>query len=293
MNLVDATGRSWLEEHVDEALAEDLGGRGDITSAATIPARLAGEAELIAKQQGILAGAQWAVTCGERTDPPVEWSFDVSDGERVRPGQRIARVQGPMRGILISERTALNGLGRLSGIATMTAEAVKAVQATDAVVVDTRKTTPGWRLAEKYAVRAGGGANHRIGLYDEVLIKENHIAAAGGVRQAIEAALHWREEQAERAGTVIEVEVRDQAELREALAAGPDRVLLDNFSLEALREAVALARGRAVLEASGGITLETLAEVGATGVDRVSLGALTHTLRPLDVSLLARASFQA
>lgn len=287
MNLLQATGEQWIREKVLDALREDLSDRGDITSLSTVPADLMGRAELVAKGEGVLCGADWAVVCGQLTEPAVRWEFSFEDGQRVNPGDVLATVTGPMRGILISERTALNGLGHLSGIATAAARAMERVSGTEAVVIDTRKTTPGWRLAEKYAVRCGGGGNHRIGLYDEILIKENHIEAAGGVAQAVEAAKRWRESGV--GGDLpIEVEVRDLDELRIALEAGPDRILLDNFTPELMRQAVEIAAGRCALEASGGITLKSLRRVAETGVQRISLGALTHSIVPLDISLLVR-----
>jgi len=288
MMLREATGQRWLDEQVQAALAEDLGDRGDITCAATVPEGKLGAAELVVKADGVLCGIDWAIRCGELTTPAVTWKFIVEDGAHVKPGDVVAHVEGPLVGILISERTALNGLGRLSGIATMASNAAKLVEGTSAVVIDTRKTTPGWRLAEKYAVRCGGGGNHRIGLYDEILIKENHIESAGGIEAAIHGAFAWREAESSRSGTPIEVEVRDIEEFRKAFALAPDRILLDNFAPEALRESVEIAAGGVTLEASGGITLANLAEVAATGVDRISLGALTHSIIPLDLSLLVR-----
>lgn len=292
LSLISVMGKPWLEARVEEALREDLQTRGDITSAATVPETLQGFAELVSKGTGVLCGGDWAVICGDRTEPQVTWEFLVKDGETVHPGQVLARVFGPMRGILISERTALNGLGHLSGIATAAAQAMELVQGTKAQVIDTRKTFPGWRLAEKYAVRCGGASNHRVGLYDEILIKENHIEAAGGVKKAVIAAKKWREQDLSRADVPIEVEVRDLEEFRMALETEPDRILLDNFALDAMREAVNLAKGAVLLEASGGITLKTLSEVAATGVDRISLGALTHSVVPLDISLLVRKATQ-
>lgn len=288
MGLIEAAGREWIERHADEALAEDLGRQGDITSLATVPSGLHGRAELIARQAGVLAGIDWAVECGRRADPPAEWRFFLRDGDRVDAGGVIAEVTGPLRGILISERPALNGLAHLSGIATVASKAAELVRGTKAKVYDTRKTHPGWRLAEKYAVRTGGAENHRLGLHDAFLIKENHIRAAGGVAGALRAAKSWRRSEKGAEGAAIEIEVTNLDELREALREGPDQVLLDNFSLEELREAVAFTAGRCALEASGGITLENLADVAATGVDRISLGALTHSVRPLDLSLLVR-----
>lgn len=287
MKLSDATGREWIDDALSKALHEDLNERGDITSLSTIGADQAGEAELVAKGEGIVCGSEWAIRCGELVDPAVKWEFQVEDGDRVQPGLKVATVTGSMRGILISERTALNGLGHLSGIATAAAKAMELVAGTEAVVIDTRKTMPGWRLAEKYAVRCGGGGNHRIGLYDEILIKENHIEAAGGVADAVTAARAWRDAQGDKS-IPIEVEVRDLDELNSALQESPDRILLDNFSNEMLREAVKITDGRCVLEASGGITLPVLREVAETGVQRISLGALTHSVIPLDLSLLVR-----
>ncbi|MBS1262158.1 MAG: putative nicotinate-nucleotide pyrophosphorylase [carboxylating] [Calditrichaeota bacterium] len=291
MSLAEAAGPEWLRRHVKEALAEDLGGRGDITSLATIGERVHGRAELIVKGDGVIAGIDWAIETGRRADPPVDWEFSVRDGDPVTAGQVVARVTGSVRGILLSERTALNGLGRLSGIATFARRAMERVRGTGAVVIDTRKTTPGWRLAEKWAVHCGGAENHRVGLYDEMLIKENHIEAAGGVAEAIRAAREWVRANA-REAVPIEVEVETLDQLSEALTERPDRILLDNFPLDRMLEAVAINDGRCVLEASGGITLDTLADVAGTGVDRISLGALTHSAKPLDLSLRMRKTYQ-
>ncbi|MBD3165535.1 carboxylating nicotinate-nucleotide diphosphorylase [bacterium] len=288
MSLREAVGSRWLEIHVSEALREDLGRAGDITCEATVPETIIGQADLVAKQVGVLAGADWAILTGERTEPPVNWEFVVEDGTRLKPGQVVAHVRGPLWGILISERTAINGLARLSGIAGMTNAAVKAVRGTRARVLDTRKTTPGWRVAEKYAVRIGGGANHRVGLYDEILIKENHIEAAGGIGNAMERALEWRRKRALELNVPIEIEVKSLEELKEALVFSPERILLDNFSLEDLKLAVKTAGERCELEASGGITLQNIADVAASGVRRISLGALTHSAPPLDLSLLVK-----
>ncbi|MCB2210507.1 carboxylating nicotinate-nucleotide diphosphorylase [bacterium] len=286
MRLRDATGDEWLARHVREALDEDLGDRGDITSLATIPVDQTGEAQLVAKQDGIIAGIDWAVYTGRMTDPAAAWTFHVEDGTHVTPGQLLATVTGPVHGILISERTALNGLGRLSGVATMARDAMRLVAGTRAVVIDTRKTTPGWRIAEKYAVTCGGAGNHRIGLYDEILIKENHIEAAGGVAEAVRTSHVWVAEHG--GNTPIEVEVETLEQLDLALQEKPDRILLDNFPPEHLIQAVERTGDLCVLEASGGITLANLAEVAATGVHRISLGALTHSAKPLDISLRMR-----
>ncbi len=285
-----AVGPYWLQRHVEEALAEDLGERGDITCQATVPSGKTGHAELIAKQTGVLAGIDWAVECGQRVTPAVDWVFSAVDGDAVEKGQVIATIDGPLDGILMSERTAINGLARLCGIATMAAEASRLIEGTRAVVLETRKTTPGWRLAEKYAVRMGGAQNHRMGLYDEILIKENHIESAGGVMEALQAAKQWRAAQQDDPGrnTPVEIEVEDLQQLEWALSEHPDRILLDNFGPELLQQAVERTAGRCLLEASGGITLENLREVALTGVDRISLGALTHSIKPLDLSLLVK-----
>ncbi|GBE29316.1 nicotinate-nucleotide pyrophosphorylase [carboxylating] [bacterium BMS3Bbin04] len=286
MTLTDAVGQEWLDRHVLEALEEDLGDRGDITSLSTIPSEQQGYAELIAKSHGVIAGIDWAIHTGKMTKPSVKWEFVVEDGTEVEPGQLLAKVTGPVHGILISERTALNGLGRLSGVATFAHQCMEAVKGTNAVVIDTRKTTPGWRLAEKYAVTCGGAGNHRIGLYDEVLIKENHIEAAGGVAEAVRAARSWVVRHGGNIPVEVEVETLDQ--LNEALAEQPDRILLDNFTLDSLKVAVERNKSRCILEASGGITLADLSKVAATGVNRISLGVLTHSAKPLDISLLMK-----
>lgn len=291
-HLLDAVGDEWLQRHVREALYEDLGDSGDITSLATVPEALHGRAELVAKASGMIAGTDWAVACGRMVEPPVNWEFQIGDGQRVKKGQVIAQVEGPMRGILVSERTALNGFGRLCGIATFAYHANELARGTEARVIDTRKTTPGWRLAEKYAVRMGGAANHRVGLFDEILIKENHIRAAGGVGDAVRQAQAWREGAGRRDDTPIEIEVTDLDELREALAQGPERILLDNFTPDRMREAVEMVGDRCELEASGGITLANIAEVAQTGVRRISLGAMTHSIVPLDISLLVRETYK-
>jgi nicotinate-nucleotide pyrophosphorylase (carboxylating) len=268
---------------VAAALAEDIG-PGDVTSEATVPANARARASLIQKEPGVLFGFDAAREALEQTgaeefDPLVvegQWRDDVP--------AIAARVSGTARGLLAGERVALNLLGHLSGIATLTARFVREIEGSGARLLDTRKTTPGLRALEKAAVAAGGGTNHRTGLYDAILIKENHAAIAGGVGEAVRAA---REAQPELA---VEVEVRDLGELREAIEAGADKLLLDNMTPPELAEAVAAARaqgtgGTPALEASGGITLENVAEVAATGVDFVSVGALTHSAPQLDVSM--------
>lgn len=281
------------EDLVRRALAEDLGRAGDLTSDAVVPAEARAEAVLVARAPGRLAGLPVALSAFRLLDPSLTLAAHAADGDDVAAGAVLATVRGAARSILSAERTALNFLGHLSGIATATRELVAAVAAQAATastattatshgarVVCTRKTTPGLRALEKYAVRAGGGANHRFGLDDAVLIKDNHRVLAGGLRPAVERA---------RRGTghmvKIEVEVDSLAELDEALALGVDVVLLDNMPLDVLAEAVRRARGRALTEASGGIRPATAAAVAATGVDLLSVGWLTHSAPSLDVAL--------
>ena len=263
---------------IELALAEDVG-PGDVTTQATIPEGATGEAVILAKAHGVLAGLPVAAEVFRRVDRGIRFEELAQDGEPVAPGDAVARLSGPLRGILTGERVALNFLSHLSGIATLTAEFVTAVAPYRAVILDTRKTTPGWRSLEKYAVRCGGGRNHRLGLYDMVLIKDNHIAACGSISEAV------RRVRAAGVKAPIEVEAKDLDELAEALSLEVDRILLDNMDLEELREAVRLAGGETPLEASGGVTLETVAEVAACGVDFISVGAITHSAPALDLSL--------
>jgi nicotinate-nucleotide pyrophosphorylase (carboxylating) len=269
-----------IEPLVRAALLEDLGRAGDLTSDAIAPADLVATAPLVARQAGVIAGLDLAALAFRLLDQSIEIFRERGDGDRVAPGDMIAVIRGPARAILSAERTALNFLCRLSGIASATAALVAAVRGEKARIVCTRKTTPLLRAIEKYAVRAGGGANHRFGLDDAVLIKDNHVAIAGGVRPAIEST---------RAGVghlvKIEVEVDTLAQLEEALAVGVDAVLLDNMSLKELREAVAMVAGRVVTEASGRVTLETVRAIAATGVDLISVGWLTHSAPALDIGL--------
>jgi nicotinate-nucleotide pyrophosphorylase (carboxylating) len=271
------------------ALVEDLGNRGDVTTEATVPPEVRGRAEIIAKQDGILAGLPVAGWTFAELDPELVFTPRRRDGDRVQPGEVVAEVSGRLRSILIAERTALNFLMRLSGIATLTSRFVEAVAGTRAKILDTRKTTPGWRRLEKYAVQCGGGKNHRMGLYDQVLIKENHIAAAGSVAEAIRRAKSYLREK--NLPLFIEVEVSDMRQLREALEEGVDRILLDNMSSELLREAVRLGAGEVEFEASGNVTLANVREVAETGVDYVSIGALTHSAPAFDFSLLVKATW--
>ncbi len=260
------------------ALAEDVGA-GDLT-ANLIPDATTARAQVIARESAVLCGTAWFDEVFRQLDRKVRVDWNARDGEPVRENQVLCTLAGPARAILTGERTALNFLQTLSGTATATRRYVETIRGTKAVVLDTRKTLPGLRTAQKYAVRAGGGQNHRMGLYDAILIKENHIAAAGSVSAAVAAARRGAP-----AGTAVEVEVEDLAQLNEALAAGADRILLDNFSLKRLREAVQAAAGRARLEASGGITLENIRAVAETGVDCISIGALTKHVRAVDLSL--------
>jgi nicotinate-nucleotide pyrophosphorylase (carboxylating) len=276
-------GREVREEHrrlealVRAALAEDIGS-GDVTSAATIPARMRGRATITQKQAGVIYGLDAALLAFALLDPGVRAERVAVEGEW-REGGVVAVLEGDARALLGAERTALNFLGRLSGVATAAARAVAALEGARAQVLDTRKTTPGLRALEKQAVAAGGATNHRQGLFDAVLIKENHIAMAGGIAAAVSAA------RAQAPGLVLEVEVRNPEEIEQALAAGAPRLLLDNMSVLELRAAVAQVAGRAQLEASGGVTLETLRAVADTGVDFVSMGSLTHSAAALDLSL--------
>ncbi|MFV2071796.1 MAG: carboxylating nicotinate-nucleotide diphosphorylase [Thermoanaerobaculales bacterium] len=268
------------EDLIRSALREDLGRAGDLTSDAVVPAEAEARAAIIARREGRVAGVEVAARVFQILDPAVDTEIAVDDGRDAAPGDTLVRLRGPARAILTAERTALNILGRLCGIATLTRAFVRAVVGTRAQVVCTRKTTPGLRALEKYAVRCGGGANHRFGLDDAVLIKDSHLAVAGGVRQAVERA---------RAGVghmvKIELEVDTLEQLEEGLAVGVDAVLLDNMDPETLRRAVTLVDGRCLTEASGGIDLDTAAAVAETGVDLLSVGALTHSAAWSDVSL--------
>jgi nicotinate-nucleotide pyrophosphorylase (carboxylating) len=269
---------------IDLALAEDLGDDGDVTSRATISERLRGKAAFVARAPGVLAGIEAAEQVFQRrVDPKVEFQVQRADGYRLAKGETFATVEGPMRSILMGERTALNFLQRLSGVATLTRQFVDAISGLSAKILDTRKTTPGWRRLEKYAVRVGGGTNHRVGLYDMVLIKDNHLAAVGS---DITAAIRHAREQFPKLG--LEVEVESLAQLEVALAARPDIVLLDNMSVEQMREAVARRNAIAPavrLEASGGVNLQTVRAIAETGVDRISVGALTHSAKAMDIAL--------
>ena len=261
------------------ALLEDMP-RGDVTSESVIPAEAVSEAVLLAKEDGVLAGLEVAGRVFELVDPRVEFRAESADGRAARKGDVLARLKGPTVSLLKAERTALNFLQRLSGIATATRRFVDAAAGTKARILDTRKTTPGLRLLEKYAVRMGGGTNHRLGLSDMVLIKDNHLRHVGSIAEAVRRA-----RAAAPAGMKVEVEVTSLDELGQALAAGADVVMLDNMSLEETREAVAVSAGRVPLEVSGKVTLERVRDIAAAGVDLISVGALTHSSPALDISL--------
>ena len=265
-----------VERLVRLALEEDLGA-GDLTTEGVIPADATCDAELLVKEPGVVCGLQVAEAVFRVLDPSVTFEAAVDDGARLEAPARIASLAGPARPILTGERTALNFLGRLSGIATLTRQFVDAVEGTGAGVLDTRKTTPRLRALEKYAVRCGGGQNHRFGLYDGILVKDNHLAVAGSIREAVARA--------KRDEIPVQVEAETLDDVRHALEAGADSILLDNFRPAELVRAVELVGGRVRLEASGGVSLETIREIAGTGVDFVSIGALTHSARSLDVSL--------
>ena len=271
-----------IERNVAAALAEDVGS-GDLT-AQLVPADAQVRATVIARENAVLCGSAWFERSFKKLDPAITVTWHAGDGDRVVPDQVLCEIAGPARALLTGERTALNFLQLLSGVATKAAQYAAIVAGTRAQVVDTRKTLPGLRLAQKYAVQCGGGGNHRIGLYDAILIKENHILAAGSIGAAVAAA---KQVAATTQGECkfIEVEVETLDELRQALDAGATMVLLDNMSLAQMREAVAISAGRAVLEASGNVTLEILRGIAETGVDRISVGALTKDVRALDLSM--------
>ncbi|MGI9410890.1 MAG: carboxylating nicotinate-nucleotide diphosphorylase [Hyphomicrobiaceae bacterium] len=269
-----------VETAVADALAEDLGLAGDITTNAIIGPDWIATAEIVARESGRLAGLPLAKAAFHQMGDEISFLELVDDGDAFSSGTRIARIEGNARAILTGERVALNFLSRLSGVATLTRRFVDAVAGTNATIVDTRKTTPGHRAFEKYAVRAGGGMNHRVGLFDAVLIKDNHIAIAGGVGEAIAAARRELSHMVK-----VEVEVDTLEQLEEALKHKIDAVLLDNMSTRELGEAVAMCAGRIITEASGGINLETVRAIAETGVDLISVGALTHSAAILDFGL--------
>jgi nicotinate-nucleotide pyrophosphorylase (carboxylating) len=270
-----------IDEAVIRALEEDLGRGGDVTSIATIPEATKAHAVMVARQAGVIAGLPLAVAVFRKLCPEMNLQAYVRDGAAVAAGVHLMTISGPARAVLSGERTALNFVGRLSGVATLTSNYVRKTTGTRLRICCTRKTTPGLRALEKYAVRCGGGFNHRFGLDDAILIKDNHIAVAGGIRPVLERA-------SAHAGHLvkIEIEVDTLAQLREVLEVGvADAVLLDNMDIATLSEAVRIAQGRVTLEASGGVTLNSIAEIAATGVDYVSSGAMTHSAPNFDVAL--------
>jgi nicotinate-nucleotide pyrophosphorylase (carboxylating) len=288
-----------IQAIVERALAEDVGS-GDVTSQWILPLEIGVHGRLLAKAQGVLAGLEVARQVFRQVDERIAFRARMKDGDALSKGDIVATVEGPAASILTAERTALNFLQRMSGIATLTGRYVEAVAGTRAVILDTRKTAPGLRLLDKWAVRLGGGQNHRLGLYDMVLIKDNHIAAAGGITQAVERVRRRNRQglcpepfdyaQDVRAeGLAVEVEVKSLTELEEALALSVDRIMLDNMGLDEMRRAVEMTAGRVRLEASGNVTLETVAAIAATGVDYISVGALTHSVKALDISLEVEA----
>ncbi|WP_454754209.1 carboxylating nicotinate-nucleotide diphosphorylase [Cupriavidus necator] len=271
-----------LRRNVDDALREDIG-RADWT-AQLVPAAKRVQARVVAKENAVIAGQPWFDACVARLDPDASIAWRIAEGETVLAGSEVCRITGDARALLSAERPALNFLQTLSGVATVTRHYIERIAGVSAnpngcAMLDTRKTLPGLRMAQKYAVRVGGGANHRLGLWDGILIKENHIAAAGGVREALERAAQLG------AGVPVQIEVEDLEELAAALAAGATSILLDDFSLDDMRRACALNAGRALLEVSGGVDLESLQAIAATGVDRISSGKLTKDVRAIDLSM--------
>jgi nicotinate-nucleotide pyrophosphorylase (carboxylating) len=296
----DAQLQADWQRLLELAVAEDLGQAGDCTSVALVGEEAAGRAALVTRQAGVVAGLAAVEMTLKRFDPRLRWSPQAADGRTLQRGQRLGLIEGPARGILAAERVLLNLLGRLSGIATLTRQYIEAVAGTKARIYDTRKTTPGWRRLEKFAVRCGGGWNHRRGLFDAILIKDNHLAfgaqgAAGPARyspaEAVRRARRFAETRrtAEAAAAmIVEVEVDTLRQLDEVLAAGPDLVLLDNLAPAELRQAVAHRNASAPgieLEASGGVDLSTVGGIAETGVERISVGALTHSAAALDIGL--------
>jgi nicotinate-nucleotide pyrophosphorylase (carboxylating) len=279
------TYKHYLERFITQALAEDIGD-GDHTSLSTIPAGKQGKAKLLVKENGVLAGVDVALAIFEKVDPDLHVQTLLQDGERVKSGDLVLYVTGSIYSILTAERLVLNTMQRMSGIATTTRRIVDLLKDSRTKVLDTRKTTPNLRFLEKEAVKIGGGVNHRFGLYDMILIKDNHVDYAGGIHSALTAARNYLKEKNK--SLPIEIEVRNLAELEEVVAFGTvDRILLDNFDFETLRKAVQLISGRFVTEASGGITESNVLEYARCGVDYISMGALTHSVKSLDLSLKA------
>ncbi len=273
-----------IDDLLTLAFAEDVGD-GDHTTLSTIPADAMGKQQLIVKEEGILAGVDVARMVFDKFDPSLKMTVFINDGAHVKPGDVAFVVEGPVRSLLQTERTMLNIMQRMSGIATMTAKYQEKLSGLKTKVLDTRKTTPGMRMLEKEAVKIGGGMNHRIGLFDMILIKDNHVDFAGSITNAVNRARTYLKEKGK--DLKIEVEVRNTPEIEEALRLNVDRIMLDNFTPERTREAVELINGRCEIESSGGITLDTLREYGECGVDYISVGALTHSVKGLDMSFKA------
>lgn len=278
------TKEQLIDDLLSLAFAEDIGD-GDHTTLSTIPATARGRQRLIIKEEGIIAGVEVARMVFERLDPDLTMTVMIPDGSHVKPGDVAFEVEGPVRSLLQAERTMLNIMQRMSGIATTTTRYQERLKGLKTTVLDTRKTTPGMRMLEKEAVKIGGGTNHRIGLFDMILIKDNHVDFAGGIPQAVASARAYLKEKGK--DLKIEVEVRNTPEILQALEAGADRIMLDNFTPEATAEAVKLIGGRAEVESSGGITIDTLRAYGEAGVDFISVGALTHSVKSLDMSFKA------
>jgi nicotinate-nucleotide pyrophosphorylase (carboxylating) len=277
----DYLADSEIERNVAAALAEDIG-EGDLT-AQLVPADRVVQARVVSRESAVLCGSAWFERCFRKLDASITVDWRLQDGARLSPGQEVCAIEGPARPLLTGERTALNFLQMLSGIASRARQFADALAGTRTQIVDTRKTLPGLRLAQKYAVWRGGGGNHRIGLFDAILVKENHILAAGGIAEAIAAAQEIA--RGNRRCRFIQVEVENLEELKQALDAGATMILLDNMNLEQMREAVRMSAGRAVLEASGNVRLETVRAIAETGVDRISIGSLTKDIRALDLSM--------
>ncbi len=274
-----------IDKFISDSLNEDVGD-GDHTSLATIPAGKQGKAKLLVKDEGILAGVELALEIFHIVDAGLKVTVFLNDGAKIKPKDVAFEVEGDARSILTAERLVLNCMQRMSGIATKTREIVDLLEGTNTKVLDTRKTTPGMRYLEKWAVRIGGGVNHRFGLYDMILIKDNHVDYSGGIRQAIENTQQYLINQNKK--LAIEIEVRNMEELQQVLeTGGVNRILLDNFNFDTLREAVKIINGRFITEASGGITIDNIREYADCGVDYISVGALTHSVKSLDLSLKA------
>ncbi len=279
------TKNELIDELLNLAFAEDVGD-GDHTTLSTIPADAIGRSRLLVKEEGVIAGVEMAEKVLHRVDPSIKVEIIITDGSRVKPGDVAFFAEGPVRSLLVAERTLLNIMQRMSGIATMTRRYQDELEGLKTKVLDTRKTTPGMRMLEKEAVRLGGGTNHRIGLFDMILIKDNHIDFAGGIEKAVERAKNYCREN--RKDLRIEVEVRGLDDIRRVLEiGGVDRIMFDNFTPELTREAVALVGGKTETESSGGITLDNLRAYGEAGVDFISVGALTHSVKGLDMSFKA------